>query len=192
MASGPIASWKTDGENVEIVSDFTFLSCKINTDGDYNHKIKRCLHRGRITTTNLDSVWKSRDISLLTKVRTVKAMVFPIVMYGCESWTMKAECRRIDAFKRWCWRRPSESLGQQGDQTSRSYRKSILNIHCKDWHWSWSFNTLATWCEQLTHWKRPWCWERLRARGEVGNRGWDGWMVSLTQWTRVWANSGRQ
>ena len=107
MASGPITSWQTDGENVETVSDFIFLSSKISTDGDCSHKIKRCLHLGRITMTNLDSVWKSRDITLSTKVCTVKAMVFPIVMYGCESWTMKkAECRRTDAFKLWCWRRP--------------------------------------------------------------------------------------
>ena len=83
-----------------------------------------------------------------------------------------------------------ESLGLQGDQTSQSWRKSTLNIHWKDWCWSWSSNTLATWCKELTHWKRLWCWERLRAGGEGGDRGWDGWMASLTQQTRVWANSG--
>ena len=85
-----------------------------------------------------------------------------------------------------------ESLGQQGDQTSQSSRKSTLNIHWKDWCWSGSFNTLAIWCKELTHWKRPWCWERLKAGGEQDDRGWDGWMASLTQWTWVWANSGRQ
>ena len=84
-----------------------------------------------------------------------------------------------------------ESLGQQGDQTSQSSRKSILNIHWKDWCWSWSSNTLATWCEELTHWKRPWCWEGLGAGGEGDDRGWDGWMASLTRWTWVWASSGR-
>ena len=83
-----------------------------------------------------------------------------------------------------------ESIGQQGDQTSQSYRKSVLNIHWKDWCWSWRSSTLATWCEEPTHWKRPWCWERLKAGGEGDDRGWDGWMASLTQWTWVWANSG--
>ena len=83
-----------------------------------------------------------------------------------------------------------ESLGQQGDPTSPSWRKSVLNIHWMDWCWSWNSNTLAPWCEELTHWKRPWCWERLKAGGEGDDRGWDGWMVSPTQWTWVWVNSG--
>ena len=83
-----------------------------------------------------------------------------------------------------------ESLVLQGDQTSQSWRKSVLNSHWKDWCWSWSFNTLATWCKELTHLKRPWCWERLKAGGEGDNRGWDGWMASPTQWTWVWVNSG--
>ena len=83
-----------------------------------------------------------------------------------------------------------ESLGLQGDQTSQSWKKSVLNIHWKDWCWSWSSNTLAIWCEELTHWKRPWCWERLKAGGKGDNRGRDGWIASATQWTRVWASSG--
>ena len=83
-----------------------------------------------------------------------------------------------------------ESLGQQGDQTSHFYRKSILNIHWKDWCWSWNSSTLATWREELILWKTPWCWERLRAGGEGDDRGWDGWMASPTQWTWVWASSG--
>ena len=83
-----------------------------------------------------------------------------------------------------------ESLGLQGDPTSPSYRKSVLNIHWKDWCWSWNSNTSATWCKELTHWKRPWCWERLKKAGEGDDRGWDGWMVSPTQWTWVWVNSG--
>ena len=82
------------------------------------------------------------------------------------------------------------SLGLQGDPTSPSSRKSVLNVHCKDWCWSWNSNTLATWWEELTHLKRPWCWERLKAGGEGDDRGWDGWMASLTPWTRVWVNSG--
>ena len=85
-----------------------------------------------------------------------------------------------------------ESLGLQGDQASQSERKSTLNIHWKDWCWSWSSNTLSTWCKEPTHWKTPWCWERLTARGEGDNRGWDGWVASLTQWTWVWANSRRR
>ena len=106
MASGPITSWEIDGETVETMSDFVFLGSKITADGDCSHKIKRCLLLGRKVMSNLDSIFKSRDITLPTKVRLVKAMVFPVVMYGCESWTVKkAEPRRIDAFELWCWRR---------------------------------------------------------------------------------------
>ena len=106
MASGPITSWKIDGETVETVSDFIFLGCKITADGDCSHKIKRCLLLGRKVMANLDSMLKSRDVNLPTKVCLVKAMVFPVVMYGCESWTVKkAEHRKIDAFDLWCWRR---------------------------------------------------------------------------------------
>ena len=105
MAS-PITSWEIDGETVETVSDFFFLGSKITADGDCSHESKRHLLLGRKVMTNLDSILKSRDITLPTKVRLVKAMVFPVVMYGCESWTVKkAECRRIDAFELWCWRR---------------------------------------------------------------------------------------
>ena len=106
MASGPITSWEIDGETMETVSDFIFVGSKITADGDRSHEIKRCLLLGRKVMTNLDSIFKSRDISLPTKVRLVKAVVFPVVMYGCESWTVKkAECGRIDAFELWCWRR---------------------------------------------------------------------------------------
>ena len=106
MASSPIISWEIDGETVETVPDFIFLGSKITTDGDCSHEIKRRLLLGRKVMTNLDSILKSRDVTLPTKVRLVKAMVFPVVMYGCESWIIKkAECRRIDAFELWCWRR---------------------------------------------------------------------------------------
>ena len=106
MASGPITSWEIDGETVETVSDFIFLGSKITTDGDCSHEIKRRLLLGRKVMTNLGSIFKSRDFTLPTKVRLVKAMVFPVVLYGCESWTVKkAERRRIDAFELWCWRR---------------------------------------------------------------------------------------
>ena len=106
MASGPITSWQIDGETVETVSDFIFGGSKITADGDCSHEIKRCLLFGRKVMTNLDGIFKSRDVTLPTKVCLVKAMVFPVVMYECESWTVKkAERRRIDAFELWCCRR---------------------------------------------------------------------------------------
>ena len=106
IASDHITSWQIDGETVEIVADFIFLGSKITADGDCSHEIKRHLLLGRKLMTNLDSIFKSRDITLPTKVRLVKAMVFPVIMYGCESWTIKkGERRRIDAFRMWCWRR---------------------------------------------------------------------------------------
>ena len=106
MASRSITSWKIDGETVETVTDFIFLGSKITTDGDCSHEIKRHLLLGRKVMTNLDSMFKSRDITLPTKVCLVKAMVFPVVMYGCESWTIKkSEHQKIDAFELWCWRR---------------------------------------------------------------------------------------
>ena len=106
MASGPITSWQIDGETVETVTDFILGGPQITADGDCSHEIKRCLLLGRKVMTNLDSLLKSRDITLPTKVRLVKAMVFPVVMYACESWTVKkAEHWRIDAFELWCWRR---------------------------------------------------------------------------------------
>ena len=111
MASGPITSWEIDGETVETVSDFIFGGSKITADGDCSHEIKRHLLLGRKVMTNLDSMLKSRDITLPTKVRLVKAMVFPMVVYGCESWTVKkAEHRKIDAFELWCWRRLKSPL----------------------------------------------------------------------------------
>ena len=106
MISGPITSWQIDGETVETVTDFIFLGSSITADGDCSHEIKRHLLLGINVMTNLDSILKSRDITLPTKVHLVKAMVFPVVMYGCESWTIKkSECQRIDAFELWCWRR---------------------------------------------------------------------------------------
>ena len=106
MASGPITSWQIDGETMETVAAFIFLGSTITADGDCSHEIKRCLLLGRKVMTNLDSIFKSRDITLPTNVCLVKAMIFPVVIYGYESWTIKkAECRRIDAFELWCWRR---------------------------------------------------------------------------------------
>ena len=106
MACGPITSWKIDGETMETVTDFIFLNSKITADGDCSHEIKRCLLLGRKAMTNIDNILKSRDITLPRNVHLVKAMVSPVVMYGCECWTIKkAECQRIDAFELWCWRR---------------------------------------------------------------------------------------
>ena len=272
------------------MSDFIFGGLQNHSRWWLQLEMKRHLLLGRKIMTNLDSIFKSRDITLPTKVRLVKAMVFPVVMYGCASWTVKkAECRRIDAFELWCWRRllrvpwtarrsnqsilkeisPGISLEgmmlkvklqyfghlmwrvdslektlmlgglggrrRRGCQRMRwldgitdsmdlslselpslwwtgrpgmlrfmgsqrvghdwatelnwTERKSNQNIHWKDW--CWSSNTLATWCEEPTHWKRPWCWERLREKGEGDDRGWDGWMASPTQRTWVWTNSRR-
>ena len=122
MASGPITSWQIDGETVETVADFIFFwGSKINADGDCSHEIKGLLLLGRKVIINLDSIFKSRDITLPAKVRLIKAMVFPVIMYGCENWTIKkSEGQRIDAFELWCWRRLLESLAQQGDPTSQS------------------------------------------------------------------------
>ena len=125
-----------------------------------------------------------------TKVCLVKAMVFPVVMYGCETWTTKkAECQRIDAFELWCWTR----LLRVPWITRRS-NQSILKEISPEYSleglmWRWSSNTLTTWCEELTHWKRPWFWERLKAGGEGDDRAWDGWTVSPTRWAWVWAIS---
>ena len=119
MASGPITSWEIDGETV---SEFIFWGSKITADGDCSHEIKRCLLLGRKVMTNLDSILKSKDITLPTRVRLIKAMVFPVVMYGCESWTVKkAERRRIDAFELWCWRRLLKV-----PWTARRFNQSIL------------------------------------------------------------------
>ena len=128
---------------------------------------------------------------LPTKVCIVKAVVFPLVMYGCESWTInKAEHQRIDAFELWCWRRLLRV-----PWTARRSNQSILKeispeCSLEHWCWSWNSNTSATWCKELTLLERPWCWERLKAGGEGDDRGQDGWIASLTQWTWVWVNSG--
>ena len=161
MAPSPITSWQIDGETVKTVSDFIFLGSKITADGYCSHEIKRWLVFGRKVMTVLDSILKSRDITLPTKVHLVKAMVFPVVMHECESvmhecesWTLKkAESQRIDAFELWWWRRLLRVLWTARRSNQSIQRKSILNNHWKDWCWSWNSNTLATWCEELTHWK---------------------------------------
>ena len=131
---------------------------------------------------------KQRHLS--TKVHLVKAMVFPVVTYGCERWTIKnAECQRIDAFELWCCRRLLRVLWTARRSNQSNLKELNPEYSLMDWRWSSSSTTLATWCEEPTHWKRPWCWERLRTRGEGGDRGWDGWMASPTQWTWVWVSS---
>ena len=192
MASGPITSWQVDGETVETVSDFIFLGSKITADGDYSHEIKRRLLLGRKVLTNLDWILKSRDITLPTKVRLVKAMVFPVVMYGCEIWTVKkAERQRIDAFELWCWRRLLRV-----PWTARRSNQSILKeispgYSLEGMMLKLKLQSLATSYKKLTHWKRLWCWEGLGAGGKGDDRGWDSWMASPTWWTWVWVNSGR-
>ena len=191
MASSPITSWQIDGETVETVADFIFQGSKITADGDCSHEIKRHLLLGRKVMTNLDSILKSRDITLSTKVHLVKDMVFPVVMCGCESWTIKkAECWRIDAFELWCWRRLLRV-----PWTARRSNQSILmeispGCSLEGLVLKLKLHYFDHWCKELTHWKRPWCWERLKAGGEGNDRGWDGWMASLTQWTWIWVNSG--
>ena len=185
MASGPVTSWEIDGETVETVWDFILGGSKITAEDDCSHEIKRCLLLGRKVMPNLGSIFKSRDITLPAKVRLVKAIVFPVVLYGYESWTVKkAECRRTDGFELWCWRRLL--------RVPWTARRSTLGFLWKEWCWSWSSSTLATSSEELTHWKRLWCWEELGAGGERDDRGWDGWMASLIRWTWVWVNSKRR
>ena len=153
-------------------------------------EIKRQLLLGRKAMTNLDSILKSRDITLPTKVHLVKSMVFPVVMYGCENWTIKkAESLTIFAIELWWYWRVLRV-----PWTARISNQSILKeispeYSLEDWCWSWSSNTLATWWEELTHWKRSWRWEKLKAGGKGDNRGWDGWMASPPRWAWVWVSS---
>ena len=155
------------------------------------NEIRRCLFLGRKVMTNLDSILKSRYITLPKKVHLVKVMIFPVVIYGCENWTIKKpEHQRIDAFELWCWRtllripwtarRSNHSILKE---ISPEYSLEGLMLKLKlqyFGHLMWKTDS---------YWKRPWCWERLRAGGKGDNRGWDGWMASLTQWTWVWVNS---
>ena len=188
MASGSITSWQKDGETMETVTDFILGGSKITADVDCGHEIKRCSLLGRKAMTNLESILKSRDIALPTKVHLVKTIVLPAVMYGCESWTIKkAECRRIDAFELRRWRRLSRV-----PWTARRSNQSILKeispeYSLEELMLKLKFQYLM---RRTDHWKRPWCWERLKARRAGDDRGWDGWMASLTGSTWVWASFG--
>ena len=190
MASGPITSWQIDGETVEIVADFIFLGSKITADGDCSHEIKRCLLLGKKVMTNLDSILKSRNITLPTKVRLVKAIVFPVVMYGCESWTIKkAERQRIDAFELWCWRRllrvPWTARSNQSILKEISPGCSLEGLMLKlklqyFGHLMWRADSL----------EKTLMLGNMRVGREGDDRGWDGWMASPPRWTWVWVNSG--
>ena len=177
MASGPITSWQIEGETV---ADFIFLGSKITADGDCNNEIKRRLLPGRKVMTNLDSILKCRDITLPTKLHLVKAMVFPVVMYECESWTIKkAEHRIIYAFELWCWRRLLR-VPWSARRSNQSILKGISPGCWKDWCWSWNPNTLATLCKELTHLKRPYSgkdWgQEEQGTTEVEMVGWHHWL----------------
>ena len=163
---------------------------KITADGDCSHEIQRRLLLGRKAMTNLDSIFKSRDITLPTKVLLVKAMVFPVVMNRCKSWTIKkAECRRIDAFELWCWRRLLRV-----PWTARRSSQSILKEISPEYSWKGLILKLKLQYFGHLMWRNDsfekWFWERLKAGREGDDRGWDGWMASPTQWTWVWVNSG--
>ena len=191
MASGPITSRQIDGEAMETVTYFILGGFKITADDDCSHEIKRLLLLGREVMTNLDSIFKNRDITFLTNVHLFKAIVFPVVMYGCKSWAKESW-----ASKNWClWTMMLEKTLE-----SPLHSKEIQPVHPKG-NQSWIFigrtdaeaETPILWppdVKELTHLQRPWCWERLKVGGEGDDRGWDGWMVSLTQWTWVWVNSG--
>ena len=191
MTSGPSTSWQIDGETVETVTDFVFLGSKITADCDCSHEIKRHFLFGRKAMINLDSILKSRDITLPTKAHIVKPTVFPVVMYGSESWTIKkAECWRIVAFELWCWRRLL--------RVSWTARRSNQSILKEISFWIFIGRTDAE-AEAPVLWPphansqligKDWCWERWKAGGEGDNRGWNDWMASLTQWTWVWVSSG--
>ena len=189
MVSNPIISWQIDGETIEIVTDFILGGSKITADGDCSHEIKRRLLPGRKAMTNLDGILKSRDITLPTKVHLVKALVFPVVMYGCERWTIKkAECRRIDAFELWCWRRLLRV-----PWTARRSNQSIL----KEISPEYSLDGLMVKLELQYFGHLMWRTDSLEKTlmlgkiegGEGDDRGWDGWMASPAQWTWVWASS---
>ena len=176
---------------METVTDFIFLGFRITADGDCSHAIKKRLLLGRRVMTNLDGILKSRDITLPTKVHLVKAMVFPVVMFGCENWTLKkAEHRRIDAFELWCWRRLLRV-----PWTSRRSSLSILKEISPDYSLEGLMLKLKLQYFGHLMWRTD-SFEKtlMLGKSEVGgkgdNRGWDGWMASLTQWTWVWINSG--
>ena len=191
MASSPITSWQIGGETMETVTNFIFLGSKITADGDCSHEIKRCLLLGRKAMTNLDSILKNRDITLPTMVHLVKTMVFPVVIYGCESWTIKkAEHKRTDAFELWCWRRllrapwtTRRSKQSIIEEISPEYSLEGLMLKLKVQY----FGHLLQKTDSL---EKMLMLGKIKGRGEGDDREWNGWMSSLTRWTWVWASSG--
>ena len=182
-------TWGNSGNNGRLCF-FGGWDLNITVDSDYSHEIKIQLLFGRKVMTNRDSILKSRDIILPTKVHLVKAMVFPVVMYGCKSWT-SAECWRIDAFELWCWRRLLRV-----PWTARKSNQSILKEISPEYSLGGLILKLKLLYFGRLMWrtdsfKSPRCWERLKSGGGGDDRGWDGWMASLTQWTWVWANFWR-
>ena len=184
MPSGPITSWQIEGDKVEVVAYFLFLDSKITADSDCSHEIRRCSLLGGKAMTNLDSVLKSRDITLLTKVHIVKAMVFPVVIYGCESWTVKeAERQRIDAFEVWCWRRllrvpwtARRSNYSILKEISPEYSLEGLMLKLKLQY----FGHLIPRTDSL---EKTLTLGKIEGRTRRGRRGRDGWIASLSRWT---------
>ena len=175
--------WENNGNSDRLY----FFGPPVTADGDCSHEIKRPLLLGRKAMTNLDSMLKNKDITLPTKVHLVKAMVFPVVMYGCENWTKKkAERWRIDAFELWCWRRHLR-VPWTASRSNQSLLKEISPEYSLEGR---MLKLKLQYVGHLTYLKRPWCWERLKAGGEGDNKGWDGWMASLTLCTWVWVHSG--
>ena len=191
MPSGPITSWQIDGKTIETMTNFIFLGSKITTDGDCSHQSKRCLFLARKDMKNLDNMLKSRDITLPTKIHLVKAMVFLVVMHGCESWTIKkTECQRTDAFELWCWRRfwrvPWTVMRSNHSilkEISPEYSLEGLMLKMKLQY----FGHLIQRVDSL---EKTLMLGEIGAEGEGDDRGWDGWMESPTRWTWVWVNSG--
>ena len=187
MAYSPITSWQIDGKTMETVTDFIFLGCRITADGDWSHEIKRRLLLGRKVISNLDSILKSRDIALLTTIHLAKAMVFPVVMYGCESWTIKkAACQRIDAFELWCWRRLLRV-----PWTARRSNQSILKeispgCSLEGLMLKLKLQYFGHLMQRIDSLEKPLMLGKIKGRRR---RRWDGWMTTPTQWTWVWASS---
>ena len=176
IASSSITSWQIDEEKVETVADFIFLGCKITKDSDCSHKIKRCLLFGRKAVTSLDSILKSRDVTLPTKVCIVKPVVFLVILYRCESWTIKNLSGEEYMLLNCGWRRLLR-VPWTGGRSNQSILKEIHSEYSLE-GLMLKLQYFGYWCKELTHWKRPWCWERLREGEEGNDRGWDGWMAS--------------
>ena len=157
-----------------------------------SHQFKRLLFLERKVMANWDSILKSRDITLPTKVHKIPAMIF----FNSHVWIWELDHKDGWAPKNWCFQivvleKTLESPLDRKAIKPVNLKGNQPTLHWKDWCWTWSSNTLAEWCKELTHWKRPWCCERLKAGGEGDDRGWDGWMALLTRWTGIWVNSGR-